>query len=53
MPKIQYLTISISDENLYIALIKKVAEKKGKGLKKTTIKKLAEKYLWDGILKDK
>jgi hypothetical protein len=51
--KIDYLTINISDEELYKALINKVAQKKNDGHRQCSIKELAEKYLWEGLSNDK
>lgn len=48
-----YLTINIKDEKLYIALINKVAERKGKGERDCSILKIAEGYLWEGIRREK
>ena len=51
--KIDYLTINISDEELYKALINKVAQKKNEGNRQCSIKELAERYLWAGVQNDK
>ena len=51
--KIDYLTINISDEEIYIALINKVAQKKSEGHRQCSIKELAEKYIREGLSNDK